>query len=645
MTAVATGRVALDLNEAAVEVDTIVASPRARNRWVIALCLLTYAVLSVLVFLPTSPLATNSLPAAGPGNPAGSDPFQMTWFLAWLPYAATHGLNIFHTNLIEYPYGVNLADNTTVPLLGLIAWPVTATLGPVAAFNLLLRLALAASGASMFLVLRRWCRGWVAPFLGGLLYAFGPYTSGQELHLDLAFVPIPPLLIWCADELFRRQKMRPGRLGLLIGAAASAQFLISPDVLSGCAVLAGCGGIVVGIRHRRLLAERMPYLLRCAAFAVATTAVILGWPLWEMIAGPGHLTGAVIPPGALQIIRADLLGPIVPTSNQLLAPHFLSHFGKEFVDGNLSENGTYFGLPLLILLVVSVKRLWSDATVRALAWLTGTAFVISLGNQLTVGTATTPIPLPEAVFAHLPLLDNTIPARYSLYVLLFASMILAIGIDRLWLHPGGGGGRPPDDAAVSASRRRRWLPADAPRARLIGFGLVAAITVVSLIPTVPFRSRPLPWPSNFVSTVDRVVPPGSVVLTYPYATPLKPFAMTWEAQSGLRFHILGGYANVQYGGHGQRWPALLSPAYVEELLGYSSFGDHLPLPTYVVPSDYPLLRLFLTRYSVGAVVFWAGGDDRYQVYEYLRAALGPPDVRQNHLAIWLPVHGHWQGPH
>ncbi|MFZ0171408.1 MAG: hypothetical protein WAL04_06970, partial [Acidimicrobiales bacterium] len=73
--------------------------------------------------------------------------------------------------------------------------------------------------------------------MGGLLYAFGPYTVGQALHLDLAFVPIPPLLVWCADELVRTRRMRMWRLGLLIGAAGAAEMLISPDVLSGCHVM------------------------------------------------------------------------------------------------------------------------------------------------------------------------------------------------------------------------------------------------------------------------------------------------------------------------------------------------------------------------------------------------------------------------
>jgi hypothetical protein len=218
---------------------------------------------------------------------------------------------------------------------------------------------------------------------------------------------------------------------------------------------------------------------------------------------------------------------------------------------------------------------------------------------------------------------------------------------------GGLGGTEGTDTVVApeggenarlARSLRRWLTEDTPRAHRAGVSIATGIIVLSLIPSVPFLNRPIPWPTGFVATVDRVVPAGSVVLTYPYATPLHPSAMVWEAESGMRFHIMGGYANIQVGRRGRRWPALLRPAYVEELLGYSSFGDKLPLPAPVVPADYLLLRRFLTRYSVGAVVFWAGGDDRYEVYSYLRAALGPPNVRKHHMAIWLPVHGRWPGP-
>jgi hypothetical protein len=616
---------------------------RQRRSGLIALFLLAYVASSLIAFLPVGPFDTSRLPNALAGSPAGSDPYQMLWFLEWFPYAVSHGLNIFQTNLIEYPHGVNLADNTTVPLLGFIAWPVTATLGPVAAFNFLIHLSFVASAASMFFVLRRWCTTLLAPFVGGLLYAFGPYTAAQELHIDLIFVPIPPILAWCADELVRRQKMNPGKLGLLIGLASFAELLVSPDVLAGCVVLAGGAGIALGIRFRHVLRDRSGYVLRGAAAASLTFGALAGYQLWQMVAGPRHLTGPVIPPAALQIDRADLLGPMIPTSNQLLSPHFISKFGDYFVAGNLSESGTYLGLPLLIILVIIIRRLRRDPTIKAFAWLSGAAFLVSLGSKLTLGTLTTVIPLPEVIFAHLPLLDNTIPARYALYVLLFTSMILAIGVERLWLKPAAWPEGTPRNETGWA-RRIATAGGSSPHARHVRIGAVAAITTLFLLPAIPFPDKGFPWPRGLPSTVGRLVPPGSVVLTYPFVTPLHPAGMVWQALDQLNYHLLGGYANIQVGHAGQRWPALLSPPYPEALLGYSSFGDRLPDPLPVVPADYEALRIFLAKYHVGAIVYWAGGDNRTEVYNYLRASIGPPYLREYHFAIWLPVAGHWASP-
>ena len=251
------------------------------SRWPFLFCLLGYAILVVLAYLPVGPLDTRQLPTAGGGNPAGSDPYQMVWFLAWVPYALGHGVALFHTNFLDYPTGINLADNTTVPLLGVLGWPITATLGPVATFNFLVRLAFVLSAGSMCFVLRRWCSTWWAPFLGGLLYAFGPYASSQALHLDLMFIPIPPLLLLCMDELVRRQKIRPLRLGLLIGLLRAAQFYISPDILSACLLLmliAMCG---LAIRYRHLIASRWPYIRNAGFLAVSVFVLLAGYPIYR----------------------------------------------------------------------------------------------------------------------------------------------------------------------------------------------------------------------------------------------------------------------------------------------------------------------------------------------------------------------------
>ena len=84
--------------------------------------------IAVLAYWPVMPFDASKLPhllGAGAGDPA-----QMSWFLAWTPFALGHGLNPFFTNYIDYPLGVNLASNTSVPLLGLLAAPVTLRAGP-----------------------------------------------------------------------------------------------------------------------------------------------------------------------------------------------------------------------------------------------------------------------------------------------------------------------------------------------------------------------------------------------------------------------------------------------------------------------------------------------------------------------------------
>ena len=287
--------------------DPLVTSPepvergaaRGLNRYgwrSVAGCLVAYAALAILVFLPVGPLDSRILPIAGGGNPAGNDPFQMTWFLSYVPYALTHGLSLFHTNYVDYPSGINLANNTSVPLLGILGWPITATLGPIATFNFLIRLSFALSGASMFLVLRRWCRSWQAPFLAGLLYAFGPYMASQELHLDLIFVPIPPLLVLFGDELVRRQRMSAPVLGLLIGVASAAQFLTSPDILSGCVAHGVCSsewdwrsGSATSIR------SRSPTSSRPGSSQAGIFVVLAAYPVYEMLFGPGRISGPVVP--------------------------------------------------------------------------------------------------------------------------------------------------------------------------------------------------------------------------------------------------------------------------------------------------------------------------------------------------------------
>lgn len=614
---------------------------RRRRRLVIAICLVVYVVLAVAVFWPAVPWNNSRLPSTPLGTIGMSsygygDPAQMTWFLAWVPFALSHGLSLFQTNYLDYPLGVNLASNTSAPLLGLLASPITLTLGPIAAFNVLLRLAFASSAASMFLVLRNWCR-WPVAFVGGLAYGFGPYmvTQGQS-HLNLVFAPIPPLIVWCLYELLFEQRRRPLRMGVLLGLLAGAQVLIAPEPLALLALVVLIGLLGMAVVARNDLRSQFGNLARAAGPAIVAFFVVDGWYAWSLLFAPGHLVGPVLPTEALQLYRADLLGPIVPTLNEALGPYRLWGISERFVAGNVTENVTYMGVAALGLLVFVAIRWRRNRIVLFSSFLSFVALFLSLGSPLDIDAHATRIRLPEALLAHIPVLDNVVPARFGFVVWLFAVIALAIGADHL--------------LRFIADRASLTLPATLGRA---GAVLALLLAVAMIVPRLPFQTHSAGFPPDTESVLN-AIPSGSITLTYPYATSVDTEVMSWQAQDEMRFRIIGGYATVQaaynsfaiaagYGRYGLEFqPLLPKPAIQEFLLSaqYGHFDIFYPqVSTDVLPRR--ALCTFLATYHVHAVVYWKHGYDPTVVRELFGSDLGKP-VRTSHngaLSVWLTPPG------
>src|SRR5271170_179087 len=96
------------------------------------LAMLVYAILGSIANLPIFPGDPSRLPSL-----VGEDIVQTTWFLEWTPWAILHGQNIFSTHLINYPLGVDVAQNTGIPILGVLFSPLTLLANPIASMNLL----------------------------------------------------------------------------------------------------------------------------------------------------------------------------------------------------------------------------------------------------------------------------------------------------------------------------------------------------------------------------------------------------------------------------------------------------------------------------------------------------------------------------
>jgi hypothetical protein len=140
-----------------------------------ALVLLVFLALAVWMFAPAWSSPTTTTLEGGDGDPA-----IFMWFLRWVPYALAHGHDLLVTHHLNYPDGVNLMWNTSLPLPGLLLAPVTATWGPVLSFNLLLVLAYGLSAWCAYLAIRRFVPGHLAAAVGGWSTASPPRSGSSR---------------------------------------------------------------------------------------------------------------------------------------------------------------------------------------------------------------------------------------------------------------------------------------------------------------------------------------------------------------------------------------------------------------------------------------------------------------------------------
>lgn len=570
----------------------------------------SYFVFAAFAYLP-----------AWPGDPhllvtcACGDPVQQSWFLGWFPWAVLHGHNPFFTNWIDYPLGVNLAVNTEMPLLGVVTAPLSLVVSPLASYSLLLYLAYPLSAASAFFVLRRWSGSNIGAYAGGLLYGFSPYVISQgHAHLNLAFVPLPPLIFMALHELIVVQKRSPIRAGITLGILAVLQFFISVEVLLSTALFAAIAVVGLVIFRARVIDRRRIAHIGRAVIPALVPGLLLVYPVYFALAGPRRWSGPAFPTG--NHYRADLLGVVVPTASQLIAPG--STLGDRFALGPL-ENGSYLGIPLVLLFLVSVAMRRRDRWIMFAAGLAFVAYVLSLGPHLFVDARSTSVPLPFDLLVRVPLLDNLLPVRLSLYATFFVCVVIARSL------------------AGTRTRARAVRSTGQAFVQLIAFGLVIG-AVISLLPNWPNREvRTSSVVSNYLAASQAPVHWG-VVLAFPYPDYPWDEAMLWQIQGHWRWRLLGGYALVPIDGKGSEGPARLAPFAAQRFL--ISFDGPVGARNRAVraASGASLLliaktKAYASHNHVDTVVFVPAGRAPSAVQSVFRKAYGQ-GTKTHGIEIW-----------
>ena len=465
------------------------------------LFLLLFLALGVWMFAPAWKSPTTVTLEGGDGDPA-----IFMWFLRWAPYAVAHGHELLVTHHLNYPDGVNLMWNTSLPLPGLLLGPVTTTWGPVLTFNLLLVLSYGLSAWCAYLAIRRFVPGHLAAAVGGLVYGFSPAMRVQSHHLHMSLAFLVPLMLLAVHEILVRQRRSPWLVGAALGLMAGAQLLIGEELLAMTALLASALLLLVVLTNLRRIRERWLYAVKAFAVALTLTSAIIAWPLAVQFDGPQRVHGDIQKTN----YSNDLQSFILPGWPQAMT----WDGAAQLVEGFAGGNSAYLGLPMLLVLAALGVRWRSEAVVRIGLALMALAAVLSLGPVLLVGGRDTGIPLPWAFFEHLPLLPSLIPARLAQLTALFAGLLLAVFLQAVWREGG-------------------WRRAAAV--------VVAVLVLIPLWPSGTIPAEKVQTPAFFTGPAVRSLPRDSVVLVLPWANRRTALAMTWQAEAGLWYRMPGGY--------------------------------------------------------------------------------------------------------
>ncbi|MEH0928467.1 hypothetical protein [Micromonospora sp. CPCC 205558] len=443
-----------------------------------------------------------------------SDQSQFEWMMAHGTRVVTHFAYPFHSNQMNVPDGVNLMANTSVLSISLPMTPITLLFGPRASFLVFLTAGMIATATAWYFLLSRVLIGSRGPaWLGAGFCAFAPaMVSHANGHPNIVSQFVVPLIIWRTLRLGE-----PGRWlrnGVLLALVIVWQAFLNLEILLMTAIGLGVISAVLAVGRAELRSRARPFLAGLAV-AAGVSVLLLAYPLYVQFFGPDAYSGLS------RLIRgySSDLASFVAYSRESLAGSARTAAG---LAKNPTEENSFFGWALVVLVIALVWWLRRSIVVLALAALGLLFAVLSLGREVRFNNRGTGVPGPWAALENLPILHSVVPTRWALAITPIIGLLLAYGAERA-----------------------RELAYAHPAARGQVRFVTATVLTMALLPIVPTPlpvARPDPIPTFVTSGAWRpYVAGGRSVVTLPlpdttYAEPLR-----WSAATRLDMPLARGY--------------------------------------------------------------------------------------------------------
>ena len=282
------------------------------------------------------------------------------------------------------------------------------------------------------------------------------------------------------------------------------------------------------------------------------------------------------------IYGGDALGFLVPTMLIRLGRQYFLAISATFSGANVSEAGTYLGLPLALIVARYTITRWRLISTRIMVITLAVIVVLLLGGHLYIAGHPT-IPLPWKLLDR-SVLRDVLPVRLALYMFLIVAIIVT-----MWL---------------AQPRSGNWGVAK---------WVLAAASIAFLVPNISSGQWhwTLPNPAFFRTHEYRTyIRRGETVLVLPWGS--NAMSMLWQAETGMWFRMTEGYLTPQPPPDYVADPYLsvLSGQYKPNVVGLENFLARRHVRAVIVDPDYPgqwtqaLAALGLKPVAIGGILFY-----------------------------------------
>ena len=388
------------------------------------IALTIYTLLGVLLTWPLTLNLTNGVI----GAVGGVDAYQNAWHLWWTARALTSLHNPFFSPLLFYPDGVDLFWQPLGFSQGVLALPVTLTLGPVAAVNWIVLTSFTVGGYATFLLARRATGNVAAALTAGATFVCSPYHMEKIIdgNLEVAAIHWLPCyaytLFLLLDSPSWRRALAASAL-LLCVSLGSWYYGLFAALYTVCAAGIWAYGVIRNPEDE----QRLRHSLQQVAWGIAPLII---WVLMLTPALYGLTTDVSEPIWDMRLVQreraADLIDVFLPNP---ISPWWgpavrawRNQIYPNAVIWNVALGWVAVSLGLLGAVVARhVSWRWS---LLALACL-----IFALGPELKIAGWQTGLPLPYALLQDLPgIRSGQRPNHMAVMVSLSLAVLAAYGV-------------------------------------------------------------------------------------------------------------------------------------------------------------------------------------------------------------------------